>query len=202
MNMKKTLVASALALALGSAAAVQANTAGLTGVWTGTYLFNMTDPNGNPVGGTVSPQAWTWDFNTNTFGSNGSVSIDNTQTFFGSVWTAHDVTFSDNGASYGPAGGAGTLNMLFDWSVNLNIPVTSDWDVAASGNAVSDTATVTLNYATILANSPAFPGFHPAFTGSLHKVLEHSAVPVPAAVWLMGSGLVGLVGVARRRRKS
>jgi len=26
------------------------------------------------------------------------------------------------------------------------------------------------------------------------------AVPVPAAVWLFGSGLLGLVGVARRRQ--
>ena len=27
-----------------------------------------------------------------------------------------------------------------------------------------------------------------------------SAVPVPAAAWLMGSGLMGLVGVARHRK--
>jgi len=32
--------------------------------------------------------------------------------------------------------------------------------------------------------------------------LEVSAVPVPAAVWLFGSGLLGLVGVARRKRMS
>ncbi|WP_297293005.1 PEP-CTERM sorting domain-containing protein, partial [Oceanicoccus sp.] len=28
-----------------------------------------------------------------------------------------------------------------------------------------------------------------------------SAVPVPAAVWLFGSGLVGLIGVSRRKRR-
>ena len=27
-----------------------------------------------------------------------------------------------------------------------------------------------------------------------------SAVPVPAAVWLMGGGLIGLLGVAKRKR--
>ena len=30
----------------------------------------------------------------------------------------------------------------------------------------------------------------------------YAVVPVPAATWLMGSGLIGLVGVARRRRKA
>ena len=29
-----------------------------------------------------------------------------------------------------------------------------------------------------------------------------SAVPVPAAVWLLGSGLLGLIGVARRNNKA
>ncbi len=35
----------------------------------------------------------------------------------------------------------------------------------------------------------------PGFSGSFNV----SAVPVPAAVWLFGSGLIGLIGIARRR---
>ena len=148
--MKKTALAAAVALSLGTSAIAYANTAGLTGVWTGTYLFNMTSPGGAPVGGSGVRQVWTWDFD----------------------------------------GGGGAQNMTFSWSVNPNIPVTSDWDVTATGT----TAVVTVNAATILPTSSAFPGFHPAFSGNL------TYVPVPAAVWLMGSGLLGLVGVARRRR--
>ena len=186
--MKKTIIASALALSMGATVA-EANTAGLTGVWTGTYTFTMTS--GGGLVGTSGPgQAWTWDFDA------GTVAIENTTAFFGHVWTAHDVTFAETATSYGPTNGAGTTNMLFDYQTSTDIPVTSDWDVEATGNAAADTALVSVNSAIILATSPVFPGFGPNFTGNLTKV------PVPAAVWLMGSGLLGLVGVARRRRQS
>ena len=33
----------------------------------------------------------------------------------------------------------------------------------------------------------------------LSQVITPSAVPVPAAVWLFGSGLLGLIGVVRRK---
>jgi hypothetical protein len=36
--------------------------------------------------------------------------------------------------------------------------------------------------------------------GTLHMVVSAAPVPLPAAVWLLGSGLLGLIGVGRRRR--
>ena len=47
-------------------------------------------------------------------------------------------------------------------------------------------------------NGP-FAGFNANFNANLAPV---STVPVPAAVWLFGSGLLGLVGIARRKKKA
>ena len=45
----------------------------------------------------------------------------------------------------------------------------------------------------------AFSGNYWNFEGTWHTYEEVSAVPVPAAAWLFGSGLIGLVGLARRK---
>jgi len=49
-----------------------------------------------------------------------------------------------------------------------------------------------------------FPGFNANFDiTSIHvDNIDTGVIPVPAAVWLFGSGLLGLVGVARRRKKA
>jgi hypothetical protein len=43
-------------------------------------------------------------------------------------------------------------------------------------------------------------GFDPTLKGFKSKGLSVASVPVPAAVWLFGSGLIALVGVTRRRK--
>jgi hypothetical protein len=45
-------------------------------------------------------------------------------------------------------------------------------------------------------------GVEDAFLRIDDVVLNANVVPVPAAVWLFGSGLIGLVGVARRKKKA
>ena len=43
------------------------------------------------------------------------------------------------------------------------------------------------------------PNGYAGFTYELYLTGNVSAVPVPAAVWLFGSGLIGLIGLARRK---
>ncbi|MHB8624346.1 MAG: VPLPA-CTERM sorting domain-containing protein [Sulfuricaulis sp.] len=63
----------------------------------------------------------------------------------------------------------------------------------------------TLNYTgTVPLGDPSGFGGVKYFLHLTGNVMQASAspVPVPAAVWLFGSGLLGLVGVARRKKKA
>jgi hypothetical protein len=55
---------------------------------------------------------------------------------------------------------------------------------------------------TPMATKGPFAGFNANFNASLTPTPDAAPVPVPAAAWLFGSGLMGLAAVARRKKKA
>jgi hypothetical protein len=179
--MKKTLLAGAMALSLCTAA----TTASAIAIDVTAMVFGSTS-------------AATGSVDTNNLGTtfNGS--------FFNAPWTATTqaaFTSSDTWAGTSPQGaysynftltaGQVAFGTYFDWSVTSGIPVLAVFDCGA-GNP-GDACTGIPGYP--MQNGP-FPGQNPVFNGT---VAAGPPVPVPAAVWLFGSGMLGLVGVARRK---
>jgi hypothetical protein len=193
--MKKTAIASAIALSMGMGVGV-ANAAAMS---SGT--FHMWSPYGfqvNPAG------------NDTTIAGNiggGTWSVSSTKKFFGAVWTAHGgTTFGPGTYTFntveGPSYtnvvvGAGQVggHILFDWNGSYNIDVINVWNV--SGNSYTS-STVSSSAANCLSK-PGSAMIDGPFGGNCAN-FDFRVVPVPAAVWLFGSGLVGLVGIARRRK--
>lgn len=70
--------------------------------------------------------------------------------------------------------------------------------ITCSNSSCSNTSSFTLDYAAVVpAGDPSGLGGIPY---ALRLTGHVNAVPVPAAVWLFGSGLMGLMAVARRRK--
>ena len=189
--LKKTAIASAMALGLGMGAAQAATMTSAT--------FTMLDPTGATVG-----------VDTTVTGSigGGTFSVASTTPFFGLVWTAHGgTTFGpgtytidtiEGGVYTGIQVGAGQVggHILFDWGATTNIDVVMVWDVTDNGNGTVSYYSTDVDGDGVRGLGMidgAFPGFNANFDFV-------AAVPVPAAVWLFGSGLLGLVGVARRKK--
>lgn len=80
----------------------------------------------------------------------------------------------------------------FDMDSLLNESTSSLWKFTGSGSLTDLNGVYENTAATyVLSANP---------TGSSYSIsINATVVPVPAAVWLFGSGLLGLVGVARRK---
>jgi hypothetical protein len=97
----------------------------------------------------------------------------------------------------------GSYDTLFEGYFDAGSNLTTDW----SGGAIElliDAGMVgeLVQIGFVVSGTEAADGAWPG-TGVYYDNLgfaEVSAVPVPAAVWLFGSGLLGLVGVARRKK--
>jgi len=151
---------------------------------------------------------------------NGFVNTDNTGAidygvtpFLGTPWSASQVMANEatgslqnwSGTSavgsfsydYTLSAGQLAVGLYMDWGVNQDIAILAIFDcgVGTAGSFCSSVDTDGIApLGTAMQNGPfAGDNITFAFEGTV------SAVPIPAAVWLFGSGLIGLVGLARRK---
>jgi len=191
--MKNTIVASAIALALGVSAAAEASIT----------VTSMDFGSNYAAEGTITDSGAWGSFN----------SVDN---FFYQPWTAtQESDVIDNTGSFAGSTALGSYDFAadianmtndqvavgayFNWNGNNGIAVLAVFDCTSGTACVGQTIGADGNMFGGMQTAP-FAGSVPAFNGTGTLAAAPAAVPVPAAVWLFGSGLVGLAGVARRRK--
>lgn len=204
ISMKKTVLATALFLSMGTAHAASVSTGGVFNMYSQCASGIIGDGPActNPINvdstilGFVDQAAGTW-------------GVASSMPFYGLPWVASNgVLITGAGAhtwdtadTTGASGGVMNFTLganqiagaiKFAWGTTTNIDVVNVWDINADGSL---TAAVVPG----MIDGP-FPGFNAAFNLTSPNLVSPTIVPVPAAVWLLGSGLLGLVGVARRKK--
>lgn len=127
-------------------------------------------------------------------------------------WVFDITTDGFNPATQDIASASIDLNMRDDkdwwWGGTLEFAtLTAGGSTSAEFQVTSGTTTLTVTSLVSLSDLGTLDVTLTATQGdfyfddaTLNAVEDHAVVPVPAAAWLFGSGLLGLVGVARRKR--
>lgn len=94
----------------------------------------------------------------------------------------------------------GTIDVLDISNLNMSIFNAANNLLASSSSGFSVFGTVPAGeyHALVTGNGHGASGGSYVISLATSYVLAPAAVPVPAAAWLLGSGLIGLIGVAHR----
>lgn len=253
INMKKTVLGAAMAMAFSAGGAQAMGVPVVTSLGNN---FTMVSASNGLTGGT-NDVTFTWDGTYRTAvvtDKSWNATLSSPSDFSGKFWTAHHVniyapgsyTFGTNCTISQTPTCAGTAaqqykltvganqvgaHMLFNWSTSTNIDVVLLWNKGKSwaqtgttsafcaglgaqcngvgGNTVNtvwswvsiDTPASTISSTNTQANETNTYSGTQMIDGPFiaQSANFNVMVPVPAAAWLLGSGLLGLVGVARRK---
>ena len=197
--MKKTTLATTVALVMGSVGIASADIVNMTSATFTMYESggSLVAPDGfvNTVTGSIGDDTW---------------SVASASTFFGLLWTAHGgATFGpgtynidtiEGGTYTGITVGEGQVggHIYVNYGATLGINVVNIWDVTINGDGTASYYSTDIDDDGIRGIGMldgAFPGWSVNF-----DFVIPAAVPIPATLWLFGSGLLGLIGLAKRKK--
>ncbi len=210
--MKKTAIAAALLLVSGVASAAPITSIELTG---GTFSMDYTNFDQIAPGEFANMTVGGYDGGARIAADLATNSIGYFQ--FGNFGPVLASTMQDplnNGSNYRPLTGDitnGVLTLDLDsWTAWYNNSLfnqgTNNECVDVFGTVTCSTGAATTTYDAVTGeftaawDSVIVGGSFNGNVGQWVITGNVSAVPVPAAVWLFGSGLIGLAGIARRRK--
>jgi hypothetical protein len=157
-------------------------------------------------------------------GSAANMTITNSETMYGHAWTMSNIQVFGPG-SYSFLGNTSTVasgqlmaHMNWAWGTNIGVDIYQLWNTSTGGcfgdcttqlytlgsnpaNHTFGTVWEWLSVDTVMPNG-GFAGSNFNYNLHLAPVNLPAAVPLPAAIWLFGSGLMGLAAVMRRKKKA
>ena len=151
----------------------------------------------NPAGRAIQATNFTYDPTNLTGTATGQIGLGGVLRFmgnFGGIFATGDYALKYDATRVGNAAGGSGWYLLNNYG--FPVPGWDLTDITASSDPFSLSLSGTLKWSPEVTN--AF--FHSSDIGkSMGTFTFVSPVPLPAAVWLFGSGMIGVVGLARRR---